>query len=181
MYESRREAGLSQQDVAAKLGLAQSTLSQLEREHDGSSYVAAFAALYRRSPLWLATGAGDPKETTVAHDLSHHRPTMQLQKLTWEELMHANLNQPFELDVVDDALGPDIYPGCVARFDPAGTPRPGRPVLVRDASGAHYLRDYEQGAAGRWRAVARRPGYAPLDSIEHGLQLVAVMRGVDWP
>lgn len=95
--------------------------------------------------------------------------------------MIADLSQPFELDVTDDALAPEIYPGCVARFDAAATPRPGRPVLVRDSSGSHYLRDYEQGAAGRWRAVARRPGYAPLDSIEHGLKLVAVMRGVDWP
>ena len=95
--------------------------------------------------------------------------------------MTADLSQPFELEVEDDALGPDIFKGCVARFDSGRQPAPGRPVLVRDASGRHYLRDYQAGTSGRWQAVARARGFAPLDSEADGLQLVAVMKGYDWP
>jgi len=95
--------------------------------------------------------------------------------------MTADLSQPFELVVEDDALAPEIFKGCIARFDPAREPAPGRPVLVRDASGRPYLRDYQTGPAGRWQAVARARGFAPLDSEADGLQLVAVMKGFDWP
>lgn len=95
--------------------------------------------------------------------------------------MGANLNQPFELQVVDGAFGGDIPPGCVMRLDPERKPRAGWPVLVKDSTGAFYLRDYQEGAGGQWQAVARVRGFAPLDSIEHGLQIVAVMKGVEWP
>lgn len=141
---------------------------------------------------WLAKGVGDQAPRTprvtgagkaLAHLLSHARNTESLPRLKWEELMSADLSRPFELEVVDNALGDDIVIGCVARFHPAGSrqPQPGRPVLVRDLDGNHYLRDYEQGPGKRWRAVARKTGFLPMDSEEFGLVVVAVMKGVDYP
>lgn len=89
--------------------------------------------------------------------------------------------EPFEIDVIDGVFGADYPPGCVMRMDPARPPRAGWPVLVRDKRGKHYLRDYQQAAGERWQAVARVRGYAPLDSVDDGLQVVATMMGVDWP
>lgn len=117
----------------------------------------------------------------LAHDMSLARNTLSLPKVTWEQLMSADLNEPFELEVIDDALGPDIFRGCTVRLDPGRPPQAGRPVLVKDGAGRFYLRDYQVAGAGRWQAVARQRGYAPLDSDADGLQLVAVMRGFDWP
>lgn len=142
--------------------------------------------------LWIAEGVGpklqkSPPETrghvNVAHDMSQARNYSAPPRLQWRNLMGANLSQPFELEVTDDALADEIGKGCIARFHGAGSrePTPGRPVLVRDRDGHHYLRDYERGPGDRWRAVARKPGFAPMDSEEHGLEVVAVMRGVDWP
>lgn len=95
--------------------------------------------------------------------------------------MTADLSQPFELEVIDDALAPEISKGCIARFDPARAPAPGRPILVKDSAGNYYLRDFQAGPGSRWQAVARARGYAPLDSTDHGLTLIAVMKGFDWP
>ena len=142
-------------------------------------------AASRFAALWVAKGVGpkfkaEPAKTLVAHGLSHWDATVSLPEVKWEELPMADLSQPFQLVVTDDALGPVIYPGCIARFKPNGTPRPGWPVLVRDRTGTHYLRDYVAGPLGRWQAVARTHGFAPLDSEVDGLTVVAVMTGYDW-
>ena len=113
--------------------------------------------------------------------MSQARPTLSLPKVAWEKLMGANLSQPFELEVIDGSFGGDIPPGCVMRLDPTRPQLAGWPVLVRDRDGNHYLRDYQQGAGDRWKAVARVRGFDPLDSEDHGLQIIAVMKGVDWP
>ncbi|RTL40542.1 MAG: XRE family transcriptional regulator [Burkholderiales bacterium] len=120
-------------------------------------------------------------ERGVAHDLSQARNTESLPRIRWEDLMTADLSRPFELEVIDDALAPEIFKGCVALLDPQRAPEPAWPVLVRDRDGNHYLRDYEAGSAGRWSAVARTRGFAPLDSETYGLQIIAAMDGYKRP
>lgn len=119
----------------------------------------------------------------VAQDVSQANKTLPIQRHEWEGLMTADLSQPFELEVKDDALSPEIYRGCVARFDPFPLRQPtaGRPVLVRDRAGQHYLRDYQMGPGGSWQAVARQRGYAQMDSQADALTIVAVLKGIDWP
>lgn len=95
--------------------------------------------------------------------------------------MTADLNRPFELEVMDDALGPEIFKGCIALLDPHRAPEPAWPVLVRDRDGNHYLRDYEAGPGGRWSAVARSRGYQPMESEEFGLTIIAAMEGYRRP
>jgi hypothetical protein len=116
----------------------------------------------------------------VAHSVSDLRPIVQLQILTWGELMAADLSGRFGLFLRDDALAPEYPAGTTIRFDATRPPRPGWPVLVKDAAGAFYVRDYIEGAGGRWRAEARQRGYATLDSVADGLHLVGVMFGADW-
>lgn len=117
----------------------------------------------------------------VAHLLSQARNSESLPKLKWEDLMTADLNRPFELEVIDDALAPEIFKGCTALLDAKRPPEPAWPVLVRDRHGNHYLRDYELGPAGRWRAVARSRGFAALESEADGLSIVASMDGYKRP
>ena len=139
------------------------------------------------SATWWATGKGNrdamrPDNGGVAHDMSQARPIVPVPKVAWENLdMGLKPDQPFELEVIDGAFGADIPPGCIMRMDPNRPPRAGWPVLVMDKAGKHYLRDYQQGPGGRWQAVARARGFAPLDSTEDELQVIAVMKGVDWP
>lgn len=62
--EARKEAGLTQAELCAKVGMNQSTLSELERgDSRSTSFVASLAAALRVSPLWLETGRG-PKHST---------------------------------------------------------------------------------------------------------------------
>jgi len=74
--EARKDAGLTQQQLAAKVGIKQSTLSELENgESAGTGYVASMAAALGVSPLWLETGKGPRKFSEVGHihphDASH--------------------------------------------------------------------------------------------------------------
>lgn len=131
------------------------------------------------SALWVARGIG-PKRRVVAHSVSDLQPIVTTQKVTWEGLSVADLSGKFELVLRDDALAPDYPTGTTIRFDGTRTPRPGWPVLVKDAVGAFYVRDYIEGAGGRWRAEARQRGYAAFDSQTDGLQLVGTMYGADW-
>lgn len=133
-------------------------------------------------PLWLASGQGQPPEISLAHPMSQESQTVTPTRMKWEELDVMDLGKPFELVVLDDALGPEIYAGCLAQFEPVSMRPPvaGRPVLVKDKGGAHYLRDYQQGPAGRWQAVARQRGFATMDNETDGLVVVATMTGVKW-
>lgn len=117
----------------------------------------------------------------VAHDLSQARNTESLPRIRWEDLMTVDLSQPFELEVKDDALAPEIFTGCIALLDPDRAPEPAWPVLVRDRDGNHYLRDYETGPGTRWSAVARARGFSPMDSEAFGLTIIAAMDGYKRP
>lgn len=190
----------SQPALAKKAGVAQSTVGRIIRGEvspstDNLRKIANafgisvsnllfdtddFLAGIRNGSIKLR--GADDEQGGVAHDLSQARNSESLPKVKWEDLMTADLSRPFELEVLDDALADEIVKGSVARFHPAGSraPIPGRPVLLRDRDGNYYLRDFAQGPGQRWKALARKSGFTPMDSEEHGLEIIAVMKGVDW-
>jgi len=56
---SREEAGLSQTEVAAIVGISQPSLSDLESGiTKRSKYIVELANIYGVDPVWLATGKG---------------------------------------------------------------------------------------------------------------------------
>ena len=66
LKESRRAAKLTQKQVAAKVGMAQATLSQLEGDtYPTSSYTPRLAHLYGVSARWLADGDGPRSPDTA--------------------------------------------------------------------------------------------------------------------
>jgi len=159
----------------------------------GDKMARHIETMLKLTPGWLdtpqveapTTGDSLPPHPQVGPDvdqlMSQSRNYADPPRFMWEELMGADLSQPFELEVVDGAFGAEIPPGCVMRLDPRRAARAGWPVLVKDRAGRYYLRDYQEGAAGRWQAVARVRGFAPLDNVDDGLQVIATMKGVDWP
>lgn len=73
---------------------------------------------------WLPPESGGPVDLAQAMSESHNYSDPP--NLQWGALMTADLNRPFELDVIDDALAPEIFRGCKVRLDPNRQPLPNR-------------------------------------------------------
>ncbi len=66
LREARREAKLSQEDLASKSGASQSSISDLERgKSAGTTSLAALASACGVRALWLETGKGPKADTQV--------------------------------------------------------------------------------------------------------------------
>ena len=62
--EARREAGITQKELAVKAGMKQPSISELENgESAGTANIATIAAALGVLPLWLQTGKGPKKPT----------------------------------------------------------------------------------------------------------------------
>jgi phage repressor protein C with HTH and peptisase S24 domain len=70
LKQSRKEAGLSQDELATGIGKNQSIIGGLESGHrKTSSYIPSIASVLGVEPLWLAEGKG-PKRRESSHDVS---------------------------------------------------------------------------------------------------------------
>ena len=58
LVQARKSAKLTQEQLCAQIGIAQSTLSEAETIAIGSKHTALLADALSVSPLWLATGQG---------------------------------------------------------------------------------------------------------------------------
>lgn len=68
--EARKEAKLSQKQLAVKVGMSQPAISELEKgESFGTKYVASIAAVLGINALWLEAGRG-PKRSAQNADIS---------------------------------------------------------------------------------------------------------------
>jgi hypothetical protein len=137
---------------------------------------------------WLETGLGDPGWLTdqkytaadpapagVAQPMSLYKTTVPPPTIAWEGLMNDNLPTIFRLEIIDDAMAPDLRRGDFAEVDTSITVQPGDVVLVRDSAGNHALRKYHLTRPGEWSAVAANPAYGSMDSRRDGLSVVAVL------
>lgn len=70
LFSAREAAGLTQEQVAKKVGMAQSTLAEAEISGKRSGYVPQLAELYRVNANWLATGKGKFQPPTTSEDHS---------------------------------------------------------------------------------------------------------------
>lgn len=63
--EARKRAKMTQAQLAAKVGMGQGSLSELETgESEGTSLIASLAAALGVNALWLETGKGLPGDST---------------------------------------------------------------------------------------------------------------------
>lgn len=80
LREARKALGLSQKEVANKIGLGQSLLSELENDHyPTSGYTIQLAYLYKVSARWLADGKG-PKEISAVELLDDPKMEQMLRR-----------------------------------------------------------------------------------------------------
>lgn len=77
LFESREAVGLTQDQVAVKIGMSQGTLGEAETSGKRSGYTSQLAALYKVDPVWLATGK-DPTKKTISTSLKDANSTRKL-------------------------------------------------------------------------------------------------------
>jgi hypothetical protein len=76
----------------------------------------------------------------------------------------------------DDSMSPVIQAGDLLTLEPDWTPEPGEIVLVKESSGAHFIRRYKFIRQGHFMAEpANLTDYQPLDSGVFDLAVVAVV------
>lgn len=194
---ARAKRRLTQQQLVDLVGekFKQSDLSKLETGRMmKTSHISRLARALRVPPDWLELGHGDepdwnaPTENSstprfgVAQDLSQLGPTLDPTMIGWGDLM-KKLPAAFSLPVRDDAIDAWATTGQVGLFRPLKPGEkiaPGKRVLVIDKKDNPYLRVYKERTPTHWQAVATNENYDPLDSIEHGLRVIAIMTGVKW-
>lgn len=198
LRSARKAAGLTQADAASNLGISQSTVSELEKTGQGTTYAVQFAALYKVNAHWLATGespATEPSPRTwtesqhpnggadsrgaMAQELSHHQKWNTPPILSWEALLKDPLPELFAVRIQDDAMAPLLRIGHTARFDSRLQARPGDLVLVRDSHDQLFVRSYVQRRPGMWLAVAANSAYHALESADDQLVVLAVFTGME--
>lgn len=143
-------------------------------------------------PYWLGTGAGQPNWQNsqhlnegaatrgVAHEVSHLQRIVLPIAIEWESIMQGRLPGQFVLATRDTALQPKFASGTRFIFDTARQPQAGDVVLVRDADGHHYIREYHLLRAGQWLAAATNQAYSPMQAPVDGITVVAVAIGALW-
>lgn len=98
-------------------------------------------------------------------------------QITWEDIASmTELPARFTVQMPDDSLAGHIDRGTGLIFERDLAAAPGKTVLVEDSDGNRFIRQFASVRGDHWRAISRSPVYATLDSIEHGLKVLATMK-----
>lgn len=105
--EARKLRGLSQNELAAKIGIKQPTLSELESgESQGTTRLAQLAHALGVSPLWLETGRG-PQDAASSGEGEPSAGSLDLRAETAKELqlliVYRSANER-EREAIDDVV-----------------------------------------------------------------------------
>lgn len=140
----------------------------------------------RKLPGWMDKqhpSGGAYSSGSLAHDLSHPIPMIDIPTTEWESIKMpaAAIPAQFMLKVKDDAMswpgGDGLAVGDFAVFDRERAPRPGKNVLLIDRTGYVCIRRYREIRPGHWLAEPANPAYQTMDSIADGLQVFAAQVG----
>ncbi len=191
----RREAlGLSMQDLALRVSekegrkkpLSWQTIQQWENGKSAPtrSRMPFVAEVLKSTAQKLLAGDSTPEQREVDQPVSHPIPMLAPQQIQWESIKVEGLPRSFTLVIRDGALGDEFPRGSVGYFElyepGVVDPMEGKAVLFGDREGAPFVRLYEVQRGTSWRAVAAAKGYAPMDSEQDGLTILAVMLGGFW-
>lgn len=148
----------------------------------GDELAAAIEKALDLAPGWMDhqhVSAEEPGARYSVDRLSR-QPTLSndLPLLPWEDLVHRTVPDIFRTILADDALAPDHPAGTEIVWTTRRRPAPGRLVLVKDRHGQVHARQCHQGRApGQWIAAPISPAYVAFDSLEEGIELLAVYKG----
>lgn len=79
------------------------------------------------------------------------------------------------LQMPDDSMAGDIFPGDHLLFDPTEAPHAGDIVLIELPSGEHFVRIFRPRTAYVFEATPINPAYQPLTSSDDGAVVLGVM------
>lgn len=187
----RLELGLSLEDVGDAAGVSWQTVQQWEKKTGPKrTRLPGVAHALKTTPEYLLFGmeSSPPKGVPpsrgpqsggwLAHPASDVQPMIEPTTIVWESILTEPLPPFFRAVIPDDAMGAEFPRGCAVTFcTTEGPPRARDLVLVRDADGGVYFREYQTGRGGRWQAVALLSGYQALDSEADGLEVLAISMG----
>jgi transcriptional regulator with XRE-family HTH domain len=148
--ETRRHRGMSQSELAKRVGLTQATLSDLENDKSrGSAKIASIANTLGVRPFWLETGRGSPEsqESEAPTTLSTATPIIfsatgaasgyltEYQE-TENSLLDASLTESsFFIRVKNDAFGGRLWPGDFLAVEQTAETQPGDIVFAEFTDG----------------------------------------------
>ena len=185
LRQARELAGLSQQELCRRVGIAQSTLAAAESRGEGSRKTTQLALALNVDPQWLATGEGEmrPRDSVlsrIAHTSPLYAYTVPPTKTREEIVSGLDLGSEFRYALSDDALAPGHPRGTDIVWSTEKRPAIGSLVLVVDPHQQLHARQYAQGMApSKWVAAATHQAYASFDG--DGLRLVAVAKYRELP
>lgn len=198
---ARSAAKMTQKTLAAKVGIGQSTIAELEKTGNGSSHVPAIAAVLKCSALWLATGEGSMKDgfdqnvTPVTLGMRPYPVISSIQAGALKEISAPYApgdgfdveygdddTSPwsFFLEIEGDSMLPDFRPGDRVLIDPEVTPRPGDFVAARNTKQEATFKKYRVrglDASGNevFELVPLNDDYPTLRSDEQHLCVIGTM------
>ena len=114
----------------------------------------------------------------IAMDSTAGRYILTPVNTPWEALMQGPLNTEFQTTMPDASMAPDVPSGARIILITGVEAKPGDFVLIADAQGNVYLREYKQTTPSNWEAHARNPAFLPLHSQRDGLRVLAVFDGM---
>lgn len=159
---ARKAAQLTQKQAAAKAGMSQGTLSDLENDGSTSStYTARLAHAYGVNARWLADGEGDPvpvagapggptRATTSTIPVAGYAKLgengwyEEVQTLGSNGYVEAHSSDPdaYALRVRGDSMFPAIRDGWYVVVEPNGTPMAGEYVAILLRDGRKMVKEF---------------------------------------
>lgn len=203
LREARKEAKLSQKELAQRVNMKQPTLSDLENDvTKGSTAIAAIASALGVNALWLAEGRGAKKpseafQNVASAEIGQRRipliSSVQAGMMTevvdpfppggaFEYLLtDLDLSEhAFALELKGRSMEPEFHEGDRIIVDPAIHPQPGDFVVAKNGGEEATFKKYRPrgiGPSGRevFELVPLNPDYPTINSENEPARIIGVM------
>lgn len=196
---ARKQAGLTQVQLAKAIGISQGTLSEMENDGMSSTYTVQIAAVCGVSAQWLATGDGSMKASSK--NVTEARLRGKVPVISWvqagafegvEDVFHPGEAEEFE-DVYEASVSGNAFalrvegdsmvsphtgersfpPGTILIVDPNKTASAGDYVIAKDVltQKATFKKLAHDG--GRWYLKPLNPAYPTIEIDNPSLRIIA--------